>query len=166
MSLTVFPAPVRRSVTVNVAPEKAFEVFTSGFARWWPSSNKIGASAYKSSVMEPRAGGRWYEIGEDGSECDWGEVLEWEPPHRLVLAWRIGADWRFHPQLLTEVEVRFAPLADGATRVDLEHRKLENMGPQAEAVRGMLDSDGGWGNILVSFAAAAEAKAEAHHSDQ
>src|SRR5690606_21748034 len=37
MSKTVSPAPVRRSVTVNVPQDKAFEVFTSGLSRWWPS---------------------------------------------------------------------------------------------------------------------------------
>ena len=68
--------------------------------------------------MEPRTGGRWYEIGEDGSECQWGDVLAWEPPARVLLAWRIGIDWRYDPALLTEVEIRFTPLGDKETRVE------------------------------------------------
>src|ERR1700724_525804 len=88
------PAPVRKQVHVKAPPERAFEVFTAGFARWWPASHHIGAAAYKNSLIEPRVGGRWYEIDEDGSECDWGEVLAWQPPRRLMLSWRIGADWK------------------------------------------------------------------------
>src|SRR5687767_4444888 len=80
MTLAIKPAPVRRSVTVSVSPERAFEVFTSDIGRWWPSSHKIGAAAFKSAAIEPRAGGRWFEIGEDGAECQWGDVLVWQPP--------------------------------------------------------------------------------------
>ena len=149
------PAPVRRSVTVKISAERAFKLFTAEFGRWWPSSHSIGKSPLKTNVLEGRPGGRWYEIGEDGGECDWGEVLTWEPPSRLVLAWRIDADWRFDPDLLTEVEVSFVPLGDGSTRVDLEHHKLENMGVQAEAARAAFDSDGGWSGILQRYADAA-----------
>lgn len=156
MTVTTSPAPVRRSVTVDLPPEKAFEVFTAGFGRWWPSSYKIGASPMKTAAIEPRAGGRWYETGEDGAECQWGEVLAWEPPSRLVLAWRIRADWKFDPQLLTEVEVKFVPLGKNVTRVELEHRRLENMGESAEAARATFESEHGWGAILQSFAQAAK----------
>ena len=152
---TIRPAPVRRSVTVKLSPERAFGLFTTGFGRWWPSSHSIGKSPLKTSVLEERPGGRWYEIGQDGGECDWGEVLVWEPPSRIVLAWRINAEWRFDPLLLTEVEVRFVPVDDGSTRVELEHRKLENMGAQAEAARAALDSNGGWGGILQRYLDAA-----------
>ena len=156
-SRTIRPAPVRKQLTVEATPARAFEVFTAGFARWWPATHHIGAAAYKTSVMEPRVGGRWYEIGEDGSECDWGDVLVWDPPGRLVLAWRIGADWKYDANLLTEVEVRFT--AEGAaTRVDFEHRLLENMGEAAETVRASIDSEGGWTGILKLYAEAVEAK--------
>jgi uncharacterized protein YndB with AHSA1/START domain len=155
MTTMIKPASVRKSVTVEAPPGKAFDVFTTGFGRWWPASHSIGKSALTTAVIEPKAGGRWYEIGEDGSECDWGEVLAWEPPSRVTLAWRIGADWRYDPALLTEVDVRFVALGENATRVELEHRLLENMGEAAEAARQTFESEHGWGGILDGYAAEA-----------
>jgi uncharacterized protein YndB with AHSA1/START domain len=155
MTLTIKPAPVRRSVTVHVLPERAFEAFTNDIGRWWPGTHKIGAAAFRTAVLEPRVGGRWFEVGEDGTECQWGDVLVWEPPSRLVLAWRIRSDWQFDPALLTEVEVKFVPVGDGATRVELEHRLIENMGEGAEQTRAVFDSDQGWPGILERYRAAA-----------
>ena len=106
-------------------------------------------------MIEPRAGGRWFEIGEDGSECEWGEVLIWEPPTRILLAWRIGVDWQFDPNLLTEVDVHFSAPGGNATRVDLEHRLLENMGEAAEKVREIYGSDRGWAGLLAAYRGAA-----------
>jgi hypothetical protein len=89
----------------------------------------MGHSPQKAVVIEPRTRGRWYEIGEDGSKCDWGEVLAWEPPARLLLAWRIGADWRFDPNLLAEIGVSPEPVVAPAPVVPLKapigaHRRL------------------------------------------
>lgn len=148
---TISPAPVRQTVTVEAPVEKAFEAFTAQFGRWWPRSHSIGKTPLQTARIEPRVGGRWYEVGEDGSECPWGDVLAWEPPSRILLAWRIGADWRFDPALLTEVEVRFVRLDATTTRVELEHRLLENMGEGAAAARAAFDSDGGWRGILAGF---------------
>jgi uncharacterized protein YndB with AHSA1/START domain len=153
MNLQITPASIHRQVTVKAAQARAFEVFTRDFSRWWPSTHKIGASPLKSAVLEPRLGGRWYEIGEDGTECDWGEVLAWEPPERLLLAWRIGGDFQFDAKLQTEVEVRFIAEAAGVTRVELEHRHLERMSEQARAG---VSSEGGWNGLLKIYAAAAE----------
>ena len=152
---TITPAPVRKSIRVKASPEKAFEVFTAGMSRWWPGSHSINQSPLKSVTIEPRVGGRWFERGEDGSECEWGRVLAWEPPAQLVLAWQVDGQWRFDPNLVTEVEVRFIPDGD-ATRVELEHRNIERFGDQAEPTRAALDSEMGWGGLLESFAAAAE----------
>ena len=154
---TIQPAPVKKVVTVNATAEKAFKVFTDGLDRWWPRSHHIGKPEMARAVLEPRAGGRWYEIGADGSECDWGEVLAWEPPLRLMLAWRITPGWQFDPNAYSEVEVVFTPLADGTTRVDFEHRKLEGLGGDVATMRASIDSPGGWGGILEGYKAAAEA---------
>lgn len=147
---------VRKSVVVKVPVERAFTVFVRNFGAWWPRSFSIGASPLGTAVIEPKAGGRWYEIGEDGTECDWGEVLAHDLPQRLLLAWRIGADWRHDPALLTEVEVVFTPLGARETRVDLEHRLLENMGAAAAGAVAAFGSDRGWIACLHAFAGEAE----------
>jgi len=79
-------APVRRSVFVRATPERAFEVFTEQVASWWPASHSL-LEHQVAVVVEPAEGGRWYERGPAGEECDWGRVLAYEPPRRLVLSW-------------------------------------------------------------------------------
>jgi uncharacterized protein YndB with AHSA1/START domain len=155
-NLAIKPAPVRKSVSVSASPEQAFRVFTERFDAWWPRSHSIGESPLREAVIEGRAGGRWYGKLENGTEAAWGDVLAWEPPRRILLAWRIGADWKYDPDLLTEVEVTFTPEVGGATRVELEHRHLERMGAAGEGMRAAFDSDGGWQGLLRMFAELAE----------
>jgi uncharacterized protein YndB with AHSA1/START domain len=155
MNPRITPAPIRKSVHVKAAPARAFEIFTAGASRWWLKTHTINPtkSPQKDVIMEPRAGGRWFERGEDGSECAWGQVLAWEPPRdrgtgRLLLAWQIDADFKYDPALMTEVEVRFTPDGSG-TLVELEHRLIERMGARAA---GMHDAfTRGWGLLLDSF---------------
>jgi uncharacterized protein YndB with AHSA1/START domain len=113
-------------------------------------------------VIEPKAGGRWYEIDVDGSECELGKVAVWEPPSRLVLIWQLTPEFAYDPDLITEVEVLFTPEGNG-TRVDLEHRDLERMGDGAEAMREAVSGPGGWPAILQLFA---DEAAQAHKGDK
>jgi len=145
---------VRHAVTVSAPQERAFEVFTRDFNRWWPRTHKIGSAELAEAVLEGRAGGRWYERDVDGSECDWGKVLVWEPPSRVVLAWQLSGEWAFDADLLTEVEVSFVSEGPDRTRVELEHRGLDAYGDQMDEVRRSLDSPGGWPGILELFAKA------------
>ena len=157
MSIAIRPAPVRKTLTVRATPQTAFRVFTEGFDRWWPRSHHIGKAELERCVLEPRVGGRWYEICVDGSQCDWGEVLAYEPPGRLLLAWRLNAQWEYDPNLTPEVEVTFTAVSDDQTQVVLEHRYIERMGEGAEAARAGVDGPEGWSAILAQFKAAAEA---------
>lgn len=152
MQRNIKVAPVRKTVVVKAEPEKAFRVFTS--CRWWTKEHSILASGspQKEVIIEPKIGGRWYERGEDGSECHWGEVLAWDPPNRLVLGWQINGNFEFDPNAVSEVEVRFIPEGKGMTRIELEHRYLERFGETAASLRGALDSPEGWGTSLTRFA--------------
>ena len=156
MSQTITPAAIAKTLTVRATPEKAFAIFTDGFDRWWPKTHSIGDSPLKKAVLEPGVGGRWYGLHEDGGEGLWGDVLVWEPPTRLVLAWRITHQWGYDPNLLTEVEVRFTALPSGETRVDFEHRGLERFGDSDAAAQTRVSMDGGWGSILDGFKAVAD----------
>ena len=151
MNLHIQPAPVRKSVFVNAPQTHAFKVFTSGIGRWWPKSHKIGQSALERPVIEPFAGGRWFELDVDGSECEIGKVAAWEPPSRLLLIWQLTPEFTFDPDLVTEVEVTFAPEGEG-TRVDLEHRHIERMGDKADAMRESVSGPGGWPALLQLYA--------------
>ena len=144
------------TITVDVPVDRAFRVFTESFDSWWPRQYHIGKAEMAEAILEPRAGGRWYERGADGSQCDWGRVLAWEPPHRLVVTWQINGQWQYDPdpEHASEVELRF--MADGPerTRVELEHRLLERL-VHAEALTQAFTGDGGWSSVLRRFAEAA-----------
>jgi uncharacterized protein YndB with AHSA1/START domain len=156
---SVADTSVRKSVIVSVSQQHAFDVFTQGFDGWWPRSHHIGKSPMKQAIIEAREGGRCYTTQEDGTECDWGQVLTWDPPHRFVMAWQITHEWGYQPDLArsSEVEIAFTPLPDGGTRVDLEHRHFERMGPEGDTMRVGVGGPGGWPTLLDQFKAHAEA---------
>jgi len=147
--------PVRKSISVRASQERAFQVFTSGLDEWWPRSHHIGKAPLKRTIIETKEGGRCYSEHTDGSRCDWGTVLLWEPPNRVVLAWQIRAEWQYEPDLAksSEVEVRFNEEPGGMTRVDLEHRHLERHGAGGSIMRQAVDAPNGWGGLLDLYAA-------------
>jgi uncharacterized protein YndB with AHSA1/START domain len=152
------PNSVKKVVNVQAAPEIAWRIFTEKMGAWWPlATYKIGKANAVDAVLEPYVGGRWYERGDDGSTCDWGRVLLWEPPSRLVLTWDISAEWQPDPALNTEIEVRFiAQAGRKATRVEFEHRRLDRYGARRDEMRRIYDTEGDWGRLLASFARLAE----------
>lgn len=147
--------PIQKTIVVATSAERAFQTFTEEMSAWWPlATHHIGRAEAKTVVIEPFTGGRWFERGVDGSECDWGRVRTWDPPRRLVLTWEISSDWHHDPSIQTEIEVLFS--AEGAsTRVALEHRLLHYYGEKAAQMRGIFESDKGWKGILESFASRA-----------
>lgn len=147
---TTLPAVVR-SVTVNASAENAFTVFTESFASWWPPEHHINPAGYAGAYIEPEVGGRWFERAADGSECDWGRVLEWEPPRRVLLSWHLNGEFEYDPDpdRASEVEVRF--VSDGSsTRVEVEHRKFDRA-VGGERLREGVGGSGGWGLLLRRF---------------
>ena len=128
-------------------PEKTADPTQMG--RWWPAGKTIGKSPFVEIVIEPRAGGRWFERDAEGIETNWGKVIAWEPPTRLLLGWQLDSRFAYNPDLLTEVELTFAPAAAGGAVVTLEHRNLERFGDDAEKIAAQLG--GGWPQIMADY---------------
>ena len=150
------PNIVRKAVKVQAPQAVAWRVFTEKMGTWWPLAYyKIGKATAVDAVIEPHVGGRWYERGDDGSMCQWGSVLAWEPTYRIILSWDINADWQYDPTLKTEIEVRFIAESSDRTRVELEHRHLDRYGERRDEMRRIYDTQGDWGRLLEAFAIAA-----------
>jgi activator of Hsp90 ATPase-like protein len=146
---------IRREVIVDIGQARAFELFTADMTSWWPAEHHIGSAPIEQIIVEPHTGGRWYTRHQDGTESSTGFVTAWEPPARMVVTWQIGADWAYHPDLVTTIEVRFESLGDDRTRVVLEHRDLEAYGADAVAMHKTFDDPDAWTKTLATYAAAA-----------
>ena len=141
---------IRKSITVDAPVERAFSVFTDGIASWWPLAGySIGGEDTETVVFDGREGGRVYERDGSGEEGDWGRVLVWEPPARVVFSWHPGMD----PSMPTEVEVRFADAGNGSTTVELEHRGWEQLGEAGAQMSAGYDT--GWDEVIEAYRVAA-----------
>jgi uncharacterized protein YndB with AHSA1/START domain len=142
--------PVVAAIDVRRGIEEAFRVFTAEIGAWWPvADHSVEPDRVETVVLEAGVGGRLYERWHDGGQADWGRVLAWEPPARLLLSWSPNPD-RPAP---TEVEVRFVAVEPDHTRVELEHRGWERLGDQGPRSRAGYES--GWPGVLEAFAGTA-----------
>lgn len=150
----IAPAAIRKTIEVKAPIDRAFDVFANRIGDWWHKEHSIAQGTTQADVViEPKAGGRWYEKGADGSEHPWGRVLAYEPPRRLLLAWQLTREFQYDPGFETIVEVLFEEL-DDVTVVRFEHRDLERMGEAA--VETLESMDGGWGMLLGLYKAETE----------
>jgi uncharacterized protein YndB with AHSA1/START domain len=147
---------VRTEIVVDAPVERAFLVFTERFDRIKPREHNMLGVDIAESVFEPKAGGRVYDRGVDGTECQWGRVLAYEPPDRILFTWDINPAWQVETDLsrTSEVEVRFVADGGDRTRVELEHRHLDRHGEGWDGMREGVAADQGWPLYLQRFAGA------------
>jgi len=150
--------PLRLAFQVASTPEHAFMTWTKRIATWWPADHTTSGEPNLQIVLEGRIGGRIFERTATGVEHDWGEVVAWDPPHRLIYTWHLNRDRAD----ATEVEIRFVPDGD-ATRIEIEHRGWERLG--ADGVTWRDRNLGGWSTLLPHFIGAAETVAPSAMED-
>jgi uncharacterized protein YndB with AHSA1/START domain len=144
---------LRLTIEVAVGVDRAFEVFTTDFDRIKPREHNLLGEDIAETILEPKAGGRLYDRGVHGATCDWGRVVAFDPPHRLVLAWNISPNWQLEtdPARASEVVVTFTALDGAHARVDLEHRQLHRHGDGWQGLRGALGAGEGWPLYLSRY---------------
>ena len=154
MSTETAQTSINESLTVDAPRDRAFSVFTEGLDSWFPREYNLLAVDITERTFELREGGRIRDRGTDGSECNWGRVLAYEPPARVLFAWAISPSWQVEDGEVevSEVEGRFTVESPERTLVELEHRHLDRHGEGWEQLRDSLTAEGGWGWCLQRFA--------------
>jgi uncharacterized protein YndB with AHSA1/START domain len=137
--------PLELAFTVACPPEHAFSVWTERTSLWWPKTHSVSADPALTVTIEPHPGGRIFERTAAGEEHDWGQVLEFAPPHRLVYQWHLRQDRAD----ATRVEISFAPSGDG-TVVTIVHSDWQRLGQRER-------NEKGWAGLLPHFVAACTA---------
>jgi uncharacterized protein YndB with AHSA1/START domain len=155
MTAEAEPTAIRTDVVVDAGQERAFKLFTEQFDKIKPRDHNLLGVEIAASVFESHEGGRVYDRGVDGSECQWGRVLAYEPPERIVFTWDISPHWQLETDLsrASEVEIRFIAESPERTRVTLEHRNLDRHGAGWQGLRAGVEGDGGWPLYLARYAA-------------
>jgi uncharacterized protein YndB with AHSA1/START domain len=135
-------APVLRATHVRRPAEQAFALFTDRIGAWWPlpTHGLFGDRSAEVGFED----GRLVERSVDGETTVWGEVLVWDPPKRLRLAWHPGGSG---DGPASTVEVTFIPDDEG-TRVELVHDGWQAFGEQASARRRSYAGPSAWGYVL------------------
>jgi uncharacterized protein YndB with AHSA1/START domain len=137
-------APLTMTFDVACSAEHAFSTWTRRIGTWWPRDHTLTGQEGK-IVLQAGVGGRIYEQAADGTQHDWGVVTAWQPPVRLAYSWHLGTS----RERATDVEIRFVAQGAALTRVEIEHRGWDRLGPDGVAWRDR--NVAGWQGLLPSY---------------
>lgn len=133
-----------RVFEVDASPRRAFDIWTTRASLWWPPGHTISGDDLSRVVFESGLGGRIYELDRNGERHDWGEVVVWEPPNRVVYTWHLF----FDPDEATRVEVTFEATGE-MTRVQIHQSGFERLGPKGVERRDR--TFGAWGVLIPLY---------------
>lgn len=137
--------PIRKTVTVPLHPDAAFDLFTDKLGDWWPvethSISGANGKRPKKVKVDKKKGGHITETKADGEPTRWATVTRWEPGRAFGLSWYVGRD----EDEATDIMVVFTPV-DTGTRVDLVHDGFDRLAETAMMQRENYDH--GWSVVL------------------
>ena len=143
---------VSEKIIIHAPVTHVFDVFTRELGDWWPPDLTFSGADFQAAGSEHLQGGNWFEVNRSGIRTDWGEVLVWQPPERVILSWRVSVTrTQEPPDKASQVEFRFQVAEPDSTEVLVQHSNFARHGKAAEAMRAGMASDAGWRAILASL---------------
>lgn len=145
--------PVKLEVDVPLPLEKAFDAFVHRFSQWWPAEYTWSQGVLESIDIEPLVGGRCTEFGPNGFQLDWGQVVDFESPGKIVFRWQIDPNRvpQPDPEKSSMVAVTFHATDSKTTILKLAHSEFDNHGVGSEGYREAMNSDMGWRYIINKY---------------
>ena len=138
---------------IQLPREETFKRFITGLNSWWPKEYTWSGQVLEEIKIEPETGGKCYETGPYNFRCDWGRVMTYEAPDKLVITWQISPARVPEPDpgKASEITVLFKELEPEVTGVEFEHGKLSKHGEGWEEYYDAMKSEQGWPYILNKF---------------
>ena len=134
---------IEREVRIAAPPRTVFA--------FWTDPARIVRWMGRTAVFEPRVGGA-FRLDYNGSDIARGEILEFDPPRRLVISWGWEAPGDATPPGSSTVEVDIEPDGSGGSVLRLLHRGLAPEAVDGHAVgwdqflQGLVNVAGASGN--------------------
>ena len=139
--------PIKKSLTVPLAPDEAFDLFTNEIDTWWPKAKFSVKGAGSEVNFANHKGGQIIETTSDGEKEVWGTIIAYDPGTYLAFSWHPG-----RPESeATTVTVTFKQTEAG-TKCDLTHGGFDILGDTADAVSTSYLH--GWDYVLGCYASA------------
>ncbi|MBA3463695.1 MAG: SRPBCC domain-containing protein [Deltaproteobacteria bacterium] len=135
--------PLRREARVATTPVVAFEWFTTRIGTWWP--RVLTAFGGSLGFVE----GQLEEHSADEVHV-WGEVITWNAPHSLRMAWRQPAH---DEEQRTNVDVMFVPDGPSGAIVRIVQSGWNRIPDPASSSR-LYGGDRGWREVLTAYTTA------------
>ena len=147
---------ITKTVTVSVPPAEAFRIFTEQPMEWVPPGHMFLDDATLVAI-EPGIGGRFFERNPAGKEAVHGVITEWSPPDRVVMTWRVGANWQpiFSDEKASFITFAFTEAEPGQTKVVLTHSEFHRHGEAAAGIHAAVNGPSP-GETLARYAKAVE----------
>ncbi len=138
--------PIKKIIEVPCDQEKAFTVFVNQVDTWWPkdknSVSAMNGEVARQIVIEPKLGGKVFEVGHDDTNHTWGSVTLYNPYEQFAMDWHIGLP----AESASAVTVQFVSVDKNTTRVELTHSRWEAFGDKATDMRAGYDQ--GWVGVF------------------
>jgi hypothetical protein len=127
--------PIVSRIEVACDQKTAFTIFVEQMGSWWPLAKRSMSMHQghppKGLRTNPRAGGQIIETAHDGVEHVWGSFRRFEPYGFVSVDFHMGLP----AENASLVEVRFTPVSDTHTDVELTQSNFEAFGDMAEMMR-------------------------------
>lgn len=118
---------IKQDVDIQAPRQRVFQALVEETSAWWGSPYLRDEAAAQAMIIEPRLGGRMYEVWGEHEGAEWARVTAFRLHELLELEGRMALAGAVTGVVSFRLETR-----GEATRLHFTHHALGEMSPQVE----------------------------------